>query len=135
MNYYPFRKKFSGIELNEEELDNYFEFRGSIMQQVRRVESEEESSAHPMHYMFGEPFNIQNNVFEDIIYYDNEEKIDWDSKEIKQKRNEMVLLFQMDSDDDLDVMWGDVGILYFCIDKHDLQNEQFDKAKFTLQCY
>ena len=105
------------------------------MQQVGKVEREGELSAHPMHYMFGVPFNIQNNVFEDVIYYDNEEKIGWDSKEIKQKRNDMVLLFQMDSDDDLDVMWGDAGMLYFCIDKIDLQNERFDQTKFTLQCY
>lgn len=127
-----FPEEFSGIVLNEEELDNYFDFRGSMMQQVERYSG---SIASPMHYMFGEPFAIQNNVFEEIIYYDNDEKIDWNSKEIKQKRNEMVLLFQMDSDDDLDVMWGDVGILYFCIDKNDLQSKQFDKAKFTLQCH
>lgn len=130
-----FPEEVTGIALNDEELDKYYLFRGSTMQQTGKVESEGKVSTHPMHYMFGVPFNIQNNVFEDIIYYDNEEKIDWDSKEIKQKRNEMVLLFQMDSDDDIDVMWGDAGMLYFCIDKNDLQNERFDKTKFTLQCY
>lgn len=40
------------------------------------------------------------------------------------------------NDEELDsYYWGDVGILYFCIDKQDLQNEQFDKTEFTLQCY
>lgn len=130
-----FPSEISGIELDEEELDRYFEFRDSIMQRKESVENDEGLPAYPMHYMFGEPFTIQNNVFEDVIYYDNKEKIDWDSKEIKQKRNEMVLLFQMDSDDELGVMWGDVGILYFCIDKHDLHDKQFDQTKFTLQCY
>ncbi|WP_318617105.1 DUF1963 domain-containing protein [Sporosarcina sp. YIM B06819] len=56
-------------------------------------------------------------------------------KELANEANDMVLLFQMDSDEKLDVMWGDVGILYFCIDKHDLQDKQFEKVKFTLQCY
>ena len=105
------------------------------MQRKESIESDEGSSTHPTHYMLGEPFNVQNNVFEQIVYYDNEEKLDWDSKEANQQSNAMVLLFQMDSDDDLDVMWGDVGILYFCIDKHDLQDQQFNKTKFTLQCY
>ena len=52
-----FPEELNGLDLTEDELDNYFEFR---------------ESRQPRHYMFGEPFNIQNNVFEEILYYENE---------------------------------------------------------------
>jgi uncharacterized protein YwqG len=117
------------LELNDEELDNFYEFRSEFMQ------STEEASSNPMHYMLGEPYNVQNNVFEELIYYENEGQINWDSTEIDAKSKELVLLFQMDSDDDLDVMWGDAGMLYFCIEKQDLLHKRFNEVKFTLQCY
>ncbi len=90
-----FPEELNGLDLTEDELDNYFEFR---------------ESRQPRHYMFGEPFNIQNNVFEEIIYYENEAEAD---EKIKLKSRELTLLFQMDSDDDLNVMWGDSGIIFF----------------------
>ena len=62
-------------------------------------------------------------------------QINWDSTEIDAKSKELVLLFQMDSDDELEVMWGDAGMLYFCIEKQDLFHKRFNKVKFTLQCY
>ncbi|MGE8203798.1 YwqG family protein [Heyndrickxia sp. NPDC080065] len=130
-----FPEELEGVELNEEEMENYYEFRDSVMQTSEIINNDEEMIVQPMHYMLGEPFNVQNNVFKEIIYYENEEKIDWPSEELNQKSNDLILLFQMDSDDDLDVMWGDVGILYFCIDKHDLQNKKFDQTKFILQCH
>ena len=112
---YP--EELNGLVLTEDELDNYFEFR---------------ESRQPRHYMLGEPFNIQNNVFEEIIYYENEAEAD---EKIKLKSRELALLFQMDSDDDLNLMWGDSGIIYFCIDKKDLETKAFSNTKFTLQCY
>jgi uncharacterized protein YwqG len=112
-----FPEELNGLDLTEDELDNYYEFR---------------ESSQPRHYMFGEPFNIQNNVFEEIIYYESEAEADG---KIKLRSKELVLLFQMDSDDDLNVMWGDSGKIYFCIDKKDLENKVFSKTKFTLQCY
>ena len=116
-----------GLDLDEDELENFFEFRDEAYQI--------EDSVIPKHCMLGEPFNVQNDVFEEILYYENDEKLKWESPEIQKESKEMILLFQMDSDDDLDVMWGDSGILYFCINQSDLQNKQFDQTKFTLQCY
>ena len=112
-----FPEEINGLDLTEDELDNYFEFR---------------ESRQPRHYMLGEPFNVQNNVFEEIIYYENEAEAD---ENIKLRSKELVLLFQMDSDDDLEVMWGDSGIIYFCIDKKDSETKVFSNTKFTLQCY
>jgi uncharacterized protein YwqG len=47
------------------------------------------------------------------------------------------LLFQIDSDDSLNLMWGDVGIVYVCILKTSLSKKQFG-GTYTwteMQCY
>jgi uncharacterized protein YwqG len=97
---------------HEDEEENFWNFRQELMQP-----EDEEGNVVPTHYMLGEPFNVQNDVFEEL--YDN--------------AKEPVLLFQIDSDEeDLDVMWGDSGLLYFCIEKEELLRKQFDKVTFTL---
>lgn len=131
-NLFTLSEDLDDVDLNDEESDNYFEFRSELMQ---LNEDENEDESNPIHYMLGEPFNIQNDVFEEIAYYDNNEKFEWSSREIRRQSNNLVLLFQMDSDDDLEVMWGDSGILYFCINENDLLNKKFDQTKFILQCY
>ena len=45
------------------------------------------------------------------------------------------LLLQFDSDDDLDVMWGDGGILYFWIREQDARARRFDNTWLVLQCF
>ena len=45
------------------------------------------------------------------------------------------LLLQIDSDDDLGVMWGDAGILYFWIREEDARAGRFDQAWAVLQCH
>jgi uncharacterized protein YwqG len=44
------------------------------------------------------------------------------------------LLFQMDSDDDLEVMWGDVGMLYFWIEEAAGRRGDFSNVWLVLQC-
>jgi uncharacterized protein YwqG len=44
------------------------------------------------------------------------------------------LLAQIDSDDEANMMWGDVGKLYFMIRPGDLQSRRFDQARFAWQC-
>jgi len=100
---------------NEDEEENFGDFRQELIQP-----EDEEGNIVPAHYLLGEPFNVQNDVFEEL--------------NINEK--EAVLLFQIDSDEeDLGVMWGDCGLLYFCIKKEELKRKQFDKVKFTLQCF
>jgi len=47
-----------------------------------------------------------------------------------------ILLFQMASieDDDYELMFGDVGNLYFYIRKQDLKEHAFNKGWLVLQC-
>lgn len=44
------------------------------------------------------------------------------------------LLAQVDSDDAVDMMWGDAGMLYFWIREEDLAARRFDRAWMVLQC-
>jgi uncharacterized protein YwqG len=44
------------------------------------------------------------------------------------------LLFQMDSDNELDIMWGDAGMLYFWIRREDARKLDFSKTWLILQC-
>lgn len=50
------------------------------------------------------------------------------------RAQELTLLLQLDSDDDADMMWGDVGILYFWIHRDDLAARRFDRVWLILQC-
>lgn len=51
-----------------------------------------------------------------------------------EKMREWQFLFQIDTDDDLKVMWGDVGMLYVCIPKTSLKQRRFENCWTVLQC-
>jgi len=58
-----------------------------------------------------------------------------DPREVEQYQDrEYMLLFQMDSDCSLDIMWGDVGIANFFITKEDLLNRDFSRVLYTWDC-
>ncbi len=44
------------------------------------------------------------------------------------------LLLQLDSEMDFGMMWGDVGRVYFSMQKDALKNKEFEKAWLTFQC-
>jgi uncharacterized protein YwqG len=46
----------------------------------------------------------------------------------------MQLLFQMDSDSDINTMWGDMGIANFFIGQEDLQALRFDRVLYNWDC-
>ena len=65
----------------------------------------------PCHYFLGYPNQIQDSINEDEF------------------------LFQIDTDDRLNVMWGDVGILYACIPKSSLEKRSFKDCEITQEGY
>ncbi|MEB9456450.1 YwqG family protein [Bacillus anthracis] len=74
------------------------------------------------HQMFGEPFSVQEEVL-----YETGEYMGVDPQK-------MTLLFQIDSDTkNCNMMWGDLGMLYFCIGNEDLKNRRFENACCVLQ--
>ncbi|KAB7707181.1 DUF1963 domain-containing protein [Bacillus aerolatus] len=76
------------------------------------------------HQMLGLPVSVQGEVFEEVCDY------------VGAEEDEMVLLLQVDSDEEnLDVMWGDCGMIYYCISKRDLAEKRFDRSWFSFQCH
>ncbi|QWG44616.1 DUF1963 domain-containing protein [Bacillus mycoides] len=74
------------------------------------------------HQMFGEPFSVQDEVL-----YETGQYMGIDPQH-------MTLLFQIDSDTkNCNMMWGDLGMLYFCIGNEDLKNRQFENTCCVLQ--
>jgi uncharacterized protein YwqG len=54
--------------------------------------------------------------------------------ELEAGRGEWMLLLQIDTDDDIEMMWGDDGPLYFWIREADLKAKNFDDIWMILQC-
>ncbi|WP_342719112.1 YwqG family protein [Bacillus paramycoides] len=74
------------------------------------------------HQIFGEPFSVQDEVL-----YETGQYMGIDPQQ-------MTLLFQIDSDTkNCNMMWGDLGMLYFCIGNEDLKNRRFENACCVLQ--
>lgn len=110
--------------LTDEESDNYFEISGS-------------SESHVLGYSD----NIQGNMelecqlvtnglyCGDPSGYNNPK-----SKELDKGKKDWILLLEVDSEEKAQMMWGDMGKLYFWIKKQDLLDKNFEKSWFCLQC-
>ncbi|MDH6120269.1 uncharacterized protein YwqG [Kitasatospora sp. GAS204A] len=88
----------------------------------------------PSHRIGGHPMSVQNPVEYEVAHALLGGQAAWDSPELTSEAQNWVLLAQIDSDDDADMMWGDVGSLYWLIRREDLAAKRFDKAVFTWQC-
>ena len=116
------------LGLSDEEIELYIEL--------------DESDEEPRHQIGGFPSPIQGNHMElesqlasNGIYVGTPEG--YASKEAKQLESgstDWKLLFQFDSDDDLDVMWGDCGMIYFWVQQQKSIVNQFDHCWLILQC-
>ena len=97
----------------------------------------------PLHQIFGHVWQVQESNmpltchvvsnglykgksanYKELLSHENDPEVkDW------------VLLFQIDSDDRYDMMWGDLGKLYFWIRKQDLAEARFDKCWMLFDCH
>lgn len=74
------------------------------------------------HQIFGEPFSVQNEVFEEV------------QEHVEAHHSDITLLFQIDSDEvNCHMAWGDMGMLYFCMANEDIKSRRFEKACCILQ--
>ena len=97
----------------------------------------------PRHMLFGYPDLIQGDsmylasqlVSNGFYCGHTTEHNDPRAKELEKGAGDWTLLFQIDTDENPGIMWGDCGIIYFNIRKDDLQKRNFDAAWAILQCY
>lgn len=100
------------VEIPDEREDAYYAFLDDLYESI---------SAHQA---FGQPFPIQNDVFEECEWHSGQTDKEW------------ILLLQVDSDEDnLDIMWGDAGMIYFCIPKNALAQQKFEESWMIYQCH
>ena len=100
-----------------------------------------ENSGNVIHKLFGYPDLLQNDIFLECqlvssgLYCGNASGYnDPRAEGLKEGAADWMLLFQIDTDDNADMMWGDVGRVYFAIKKQDLQNRNFDAVWSVFQC-
>ncbi|WP_107037524.1 YwqG family protein [Brumimicrobium mesophilum] len=112
--------------LSDDELDEYMEISGDIEHQILGYADCVQGA------MELECQLVTNGLFcGDSTGYNDPKR-----KELESGKEDWILLFQIDSDEDsTGMMWGDDGKLYFWIRKQDLMDKNFDNCWCVLQCY
>lgn len=118
------------LELTDAEWDAYADFR-------RGVDPDE-----PAHQVGGFASPVQGDMMElecqlasngvyvgDASGYESSE-----GRRLESGARDWRLLLQFDSDDDVGVMWGDCGMLYFWVREQDARAGRFDDVWLVLQC-
>jgi uncharacterized protein YwqG len=100
-----------------------------------------EGESEPSHQILGHAYEIQNPMelecqlvshglyLGDLLGYDDPRV-----KALEAGAKDWRLLFQLDYDDNAEMMWGDGGRLYFWIRDQDLRACNFDRVWMILQC-
>lgn len=114
-----------------DDFENLYELRGSEL-------DEDDGTSR----FLGHPDIIQNDwrdecalVTAGIYCGDGNAYSSEEGKEILKKENDWILLLQIDSDDFTNMMWGDLGRVYFCIRQQDLDAMNFSSVWVILQCF
>jgi len=97
----------------------------------------------PRHQLTGYPTPIQGDEMEKesqlasngIYLGDADAYKDPRVKALDAGASEWRLLFQIDSDEAADVMWGDVGTIYFWVRESDARARRFERSWLILQCH
>ncbi|MEJ2856314.1 MULTISPECIES: YwqG family protein [unclassified Saccharothrix] len=88
--------------------------------------------SHPSHQVGGHALPIQNPAETDVAQSELGPGVAWES--VVEEARRWTLLAQIDSDQEADLRWGDVGTLYWLIRPEDLAARDFGAARFTWQC-
>jgi uncharacterized protein YwqG len=103
---------YRSLVLNENEADAFDGFYQELLQ--------ENGGLAPVHQLFGHSYSIQGDMTLECqlvtngLYCGNPTGYnDPRAEELAPGAADWRLLLQIDSDDDLDLLWGDSGMLYF----------------------
>jgi len=97
----------------------------------------------PVHQIGGYPSPVQGEGMElecqlasnGVYVGDPEGYSSPEAQALQAGASDWQLLLQLDSNDAADMMWGDVGMLYFWVRKQDSANKDFSKVWMVLQCF
>lgn len=124
------RINFEEAGLSEDDDDEYCDF------------IDEHYGEEPRHQIGGYPTPVQNDDMEEecqlasggVNCGGSEGYNSKEAKRLREQENEWRLVFQFDSDDDIEAMWGDMGMLYFWVKESEAENCNFSNSWMVLQC-
>lgn len=127
-------QEIESLKLSQAELDAYFELEETIIPDL--------AEALPtIHRLLGHPDQVQADMREEIqfashgIYAgDSSQRSDPRVPALLKSVNDWMMLFQIDSDEELGTEWGDVGRVYFWIRRQDLARADFGRVWAVMQC-
>jgi uncharacterized protein YwqG len=121
------------LKFTDDEMDHYVEY-------IYRLEGGDQRA--PLHQVLGHPEPVQNEmqlecqlVSNGVYYGSPEGSQDPRARDLEPGATSWRLLLQLDSDDDVGFMWGDVGMLYFWIHENDLTKHDYSNVWMILQCH
>lgn len=112
------------------EFDKYIEYQENFFENM------------PKHIIWWYPDPVQWDTMQlesefinnGIYLWSERPKKDEKFKIMEKDSKEWILLLQIDTDDNANMMWWDAWMLYFWIKKEDLKNKKFDNVWMILQC-
>lgn len=123
-------------ELSDEESDAYYE----LVSQIEHEGRPDEDSGN--HHLLGHSANIQGDmqleaqlVTNGLYCGDPSGYEDPRAQALETGADDWRLLLQLDSDDSIEIMWGDCGMLYWWIREEDLKQLRFERVWMSQQCY
>lgn len=127
-------RAWDALEQEAELPDSYFDFLSDFEQSFYPPNS-------GLHRLFGHSANVQGDmqleaqlVSNGLYCGDSSAYQDPRREALEPGAADWILLLQLDSDDSINMMWGDLGMLYFWIKANDLAARRFDRAWMALQC-
>lgn len=120
------------LGLNEAQVEKYDEVRSAIASEGREAQHQMLGWANAIQG----PMELECQLVTNGLYCgDSTGYNDRRAKKLAKRADDWRLLLQLDSDDQAEMMWGDVGRLYFWIRKQELAAHSFDSTWAILQCY
>ena len=98
------------------------------------AEALHERHTMPLHQIGGYARPIQGPAEHEVAEAALENKVSYNDPLLAREARRWALVLQIDSDDDLGMMWGDCGILYWMARPEDLAVHELSNISFTWQC-
>ncbi len=113
--------------LSPKEMDSYFDLVDELTGETNKLLGHSDNIQGPM--------ELECELVTNGLYCgDGSGYNDPRAKELEKNKDNWILLFQVGSNEEAGMMWGDAGRLYFWIRKDDLKSQRFDKCWLILQC-